>query len=658
MKKPVSFQSRLILWFIVFGFLPALVIAVIAFSAAKGLEAGSLARFQTMAENIADKIDRNLFERYGDVQAFGINNVLLDRTSWYKPGEEANPIVKAMNRYVYAYQCYALTIMVDLNGKVIAVNSSDQDAHPINTESFYENNYSEEPWFKACAAGQFTTKMPFTAPGNDTSTGTYIEDIHIDPDMKALYPESDGLTISFSAPVFDNEGEIIAYWSNCTKFSLVEGIVASSYAAAKDMGLPQTEITVLDSVGNIIVDYDPTVQKTEDVVHDMEVLLKFNLADKGVEAAQEAVAGKTGALWSYHARKQITQAAGYTHLRGALGFPGMNWSVLVRAPKDDVVALAGVRQIQRNVVITIVAALVAIIVIGSMLGRRFAAPFIAATHQLKRVAEGVFAISGELSASSQQLSEGATEQAANLEETSASLEEMSSMTQQNADNARQADAMAKEARGAADKGREIMGRMDKAIGEIKTSSDQTAKIIKTIDEIAFQTNLLALNAAVEAARAGEAGKGFAVVAQEVRTLAQRSAEAAKDITSLITESQTNADNGVGVSHEVGQILGQIGESISKVAQLIGEVSASTGQQSQGIDQITTAVSQLDQVTQTNAASAEEAAGVSEELTAQAEEMRQMVESLAAIVGSGKTETEAPSLKAASKEVGFVERRQR
>ena len=156
----------------------------------------------------------------------------------------------------------------------------------------------------------------------------------------------------------------------------------------------------------------------------------------------------------------------------------------------------------------------------------------------------VEAAATQVSSASQSMAQGASEQASSLEETSASLEEMASMTKQNADGARQANSMASDARDAAERGCAAMKRMEAAIGDIKQSADQTAKIIKTIDEIAFQTNLLALNAAVEAARAGDAGKGFAVVAEEVRNLAQRSAEAAKNTSVLIEGSQANADNGV------------------------------------------------------------------------------------------------------------------
>ncbi len=249
--------------------------------------------------------------------------------------------------------------------------------------------------------------------------------------------------------------------------------------------------------------------------------------------------------------------------------------------------------------------------------------------------EQVASASGQVSSASQSLAEGATEQAAGLEETSSSLEEMSSMTKQNADNAQQANTLASEARKAADTGTDAMGRMNTAINDIQKSSDETAKIIKVIDEIAFQTNLLALNAAVEAARAGEAGKGFAVVAEKVRNLAMRSAEAAKNTANIIEESVKNSKNGVDIASEVGKVLEEIVQSIGKTTDLVGEIAAASAEQSQGIEQVNTAVAQMDKVTQQNAANAEESASASEELSAQAEQMKHVVDQLVTLVGTSK-----------------------
>lgn len=270
------------------------------------------------------------------------------------------------------------------------------------------------------------------------------------------------------------------------------------------------------------------------------------------------------------------------------------------------------------------------------------------TSQLTRVAEQIWTgaeqvsdASGQVASASQALAQGTTEQAAGLEETSSSLEEMASMTKQNADNAAQAATLATGAQQAADTGAQSMRKMLQAIEEIQKSSDQTAKIIKVIDEIAFQTNLLALNAAVEAARAGEAGKGFAVVAEEVRNLAIRSSEAAEKTTELIEQSVKNAKNGVQISNEVKTALDQIVSGIGKTSALVNEIAAACKEQAQGIEQINSAVSQMDKVTQQNAAGAEESASAAEELASQAESMKQTVDQLQILIHGRHSSAKTP-----------------
>ena len=239
---------------------------------------------------------------------------------------------------------------------------------------------------------------------------------------------------------------------------------------------------------------------------------------------------------------------------------------------------------------------------------------------------------GLVASSSHSLADGSSEQAAALEETSASLEELNSMTKRNAESAQQAKVAATQARTSADTGSEHMKAMNIAMSAIKASSDGIAKIIKTIDEIAFQTNILALNAAVEAARAGEAGAGFAVVAEEVRALAQRSATAAKETADKIEDSVAKSQQGAQLSAQVAGSFETIQQQIRQLDQLVGEIATASQEQNQGIAQVTTAVSQMDKITQANAASAEETAAASQELNNQAVILSEAVTSLQTLMG--------------------------
>ena len=257
--------------------------------------------------------------------------------------------------------------------------------------------------------------------------------------------------------------------------------------------------------------------------------------------------------------------------------------------------------------------------------------------------------SRQVSDASQSLAAGTSEQAASLEESSATLEEMASMTQQNAENSNQARDLAKDNKESSVQGAGAMKSLVADIHLIKDSSDQTAKIVRTIDEIAFQTNLLALNAAVEAARAGDAGRGFAVVAEEVRNLAQRSASAAKDTTDLIEKSQENAEAGVRSATDVQEIFDTLREKAETVEKILRDVATANNQQAQGVEQVNTGIIQIDQVTQSNAANAEQTSAASQELASQVQILNGMMGDLGTIVGNTAVNGNGDSLHSMSNE---------
>jgi methyl-accepting chemotaxis protein len=385
MFKNVKIPLKLTLLFLIFGVVPTVSLGWIAYKETYKLEEIVPSDLERVALDVADMVDRNLFERYGDVQAFAINYVVHLREDWYVSGSDKNRIATAMNQYVDTYDIYYLTILVDLQGRVVAVNDRDADGQPIDTAFLYEKNFANSEWFKAVSNGRFTTRTPHTAPGNDISDGTFIEHLHIDQNVKQAYPGDNGMAIAFSAPVYE-DGKVIGYWSNRTKFSLVEDIFRVTYQDLKEKGFAGAELTLLDESGRVIIDYDPTRTGSEDIQHDYGVLMKLNLANNGVTAAQEAVAGRTGHLWESHARKQIMQAAGYTHLQGALGYPGMNWSILVRTPRDQ--AIAEILSTRQQLFVTGGVFIAATIFLGLLIGRVATRPLASMLDSVKRFAGG------------------------------------------------------------------------------------------------------------------------------------------------------------------------------------------------------------------------------------------------------------------------------
>ena len=245
-------------------------------------------------------------------------------------------------------------------------------------------------------------------------------------------------------------------------------------------------------------------------------------------------------------------------------------------------------------------------------------------QEIRGAASQVGAASEQLSAASRQVASGAQEQASSLEETAASLEELTGTVRQNADNARQASQLAIGAREKAEKGGQVVTAAVGAMQEITTASKKIADIVTVIDEIAFQTNLLALNAAVEAARAGEQGRGFAVVATEVRTLAQRSAAAAKEIKGLIQDSVDKVHDGSELVNRSGQMLGEIVTGVKQVTDIVSEIAVASEEQSRGIEQVNRAVTLMDQIVQSNAAQTEELSSTAQNLTSQARELQELV----------------------------------
>ncbi|MCF8028984.1 MAG: methyl-accepting chemotaxis protein [Desulfobacteraceae bacterium] len=369
---------------------------------------------------------------------------------------------------------------------------------------------------------------------------------------------------------------------------------------------------------------------------DKSQILEANMADFGF-GKQMMRQGEGMLEYTYSGVKKLANFASE---------PVSGWTVAVSASEDEL--MTPVRNLGYiNLGLAggvIVVALVAMYFLAVSIAR----PLQAMVGGLTQNSEQVASASAQVSSSSQSLAEGSSEQASSIEETSASLEEISSQTKMNMENSQSMDNMMKnEASPSFALMQEKMSVMDQNLKENVKLSEESAKIIKTIDDIAFQTNLLALNAAVEAARAGEAGKGFAVVAEEVRNLAGRSAEAAKNTQELIENSQNKIHETSSVYKEIAEALENTSQINQKMMSMASEVASASKEQSQGIDQVNNGVSEMDKVVQQNASNSEETASAAEELTAQAGELEDVVKRLNQLV-HGSTQNKAAAERAETK----------
>lgn len=682
----MKIRTKLIAAFLVLGIAPMAVLGVFAWRASQKAAQSNADTLTEVAKNIADKVDRNLFERYGDVQAFGLNRIVLDREQWYKPGEE-NAIVRAMNGYIDTYDLYYFTYMVDLEGKLIAVNTKDKDGKPIETTKLYETNYADTTWFKDAMAGRFLTSK------DGSFTGTAVGDFYVDDVAKEIFHD-DGLALTYTAPVKDEEGKIIAVWHNVAKWSLVEEIYQTAYGELKNRDLGSAELSMVDKNGVLIVDYDPKARGNESFVHDMAVLGQFNLVEKNVEAAQRVVKGERGAIVSTpHARKGINQTAGFAPCVGALGYPGLGWGVMVRVPTSE--ALAQSNAMRMTIMTTFFGALAVILVGSFLITGALIKPIRTIVTQLRDIAEGegdltkraddkrpdemgelgkwfnafitkvqgtvgevasaareVASAATQIAASSEQMAAGLTRQQEQTTQVSASVSEMTTSITEVARKTSEAAAAAEQAGNDSKTGgevvagtiREIKGVAEQVaasanvVGELGKKGEKIGVIIGVINDIADQTNLLALNAAIEAARAGEHGRGFAVVADEVRKLAERTTQATEEVGKSIREIQADTGNavkqietgsakvsgGVEMANSAGEALERISAGSHSLQAMVRSIASAAEEQSSASEQIAKSIEQINSVTRESSQGAGQAAQAAAQLSQQAEKMLSLV----------------------------------
>lgn len=583
-------------------------------------KAATRAVFGASANATADAIAAQFYERYGDVQAFGRNTVFY--------GKNTALMTRTLNGYAKDYGIYDLILFVDLKGNFIASNDLSPAGKPIKARQLADRSFRGEPWFVAAVEGKTTDEA-------GAMEGTYFAGPFMDQIVKDVYGTESYGTV-FSALVKDDAGRPVGVLSNHANWIWVENELINAANKLKISGFKHTDIQVINKEGFVIGSVDPESRPSDGPLkRDFEkMLLKYNPVNAGDVGAKRAIAGEIGEAEAIDPLETTNHVYGFSGFSGPKWVKSVGWGISI---KDEVEEVYGPIASSRNeFFIFSGVAFLACALIGIWFASGLAAKLTTIVSRVTEAVDSVSAVSAELAGAGHTVAAGATQAASSLEETVASLEELSSMVKLNSENAGQSSTLAQKSSKIAAEGGTEVGSLVESIMDISKSSRKIEEIINVIDDIAFQTNLLALNAAVEAARAGEQGKGFAVVAEAVRNLAQRSATAAKEISSLIRENVTKIDVCTKQADRSGNVLKEILDSVQKSTEISHDIASASREQSAGLVQISKAMNDLDQATQRNAATSEEVAASSDQMSKQAQAMNDVVQDLNRLIHGANT----------------------
>ncbi len=650
----MSVRYKLAVLLTLIGLLPFLIIFGVM-SHFRPIEEGTYGeRLETAAATVNDLIDRNLFERYGDVQAFGLNIVAHDQANWRK-FEDNNALVTAINQYVKLYGIYDLSLFIDTQGNMVSMNTRSAEGKLLTLNKLTKRNFADEEWFKRARNHQFLV-------GKGGLTGTAVTGPISSTETLDAYGDQ-RREIVFSAPVFDQAGNELGVWANFAGFKLVEDIVTSAHQTLKDTGMPNVEINLVDGKGKVL--YMANGDQTESDISGQSLVDLQDEAYKKV--GNEKAAGFLEAANIRHRDAEV-QLVGYAYSQGAYDYPGLSWSAIVRNDKGE--ALGTLQKIETNTFWIFLVMTIMIIAIGIYLGRVAAKPLVKTANDLSALSSGNLAVeitgtdrkdefgniaraeevfkqnlvktkqmqaeqkANEIKSSEEKrlymhnmaenfegsvgqivsmVSSAATELNASAENLTAIADETSRQSVVVAAATEEATASVQTVAAAAEELTSSIGeisrqiteqkrvtaeavteaqRTDETVASLATAATQIGQVVQLIQDIAEQTNLLALNATIEAARAGEAGKGFAVVASEVKNLASQTARATEEISKQIGTIQNVSQNAVSAIRKIGSTIDQVSQITGSIASAMEQQSAATREIAGSVQQAAAGTSEV------------------------------------------------------------------
>jgi len=653
--RRMSIKSKMLISLFLIGLTPAVIVGVLAYRSCRdGQVSESGVRLQTLAEETIDKVDRNLFERYGDVQAFAANPKALG---------DVEALRGAANHYTRLYGIYDLMLIVDRDGKILVANTEAYNGDPVDSSSLIGQSVKGEAWFEEIASGRIQHGTTFYS---DLERNERVADT----------AKTNGLCLAFAAPIVDEQGNVVRIWVNWASWDRIVGeIMVNQRKGLEEKGYQNISAQLISQQGVVLFDEQP------------ETILRTDLAKSGLVAAKRLVAGERGFTTEFNDNLNAPQINGFAASKGALGFPGYKWGVLVRQNAADAYRLARSLAVSMAIVIGIASVIVA--AVSFMLARAICQPILNVVDVVKAAAKGELTkrvnvrsmdeigvlgtAINQLCDSMQQMvrrvmdsSRSLTESATRLTQTSGGLEHgAADTTRQTATVAAAAEEMSVGAKSMAGAAEQVSSNVQTVAAAIEqmaanmtaisqnvessstvaqeaaalaqqsnarvnalgTAAEEIGKVIDVIQDIADQTNLLALNATIEAARAGEAGKGFAVVATEVKELAKQSAVATEGIRNKVLGIQASTG-------ETVQSIAQISTAIQKVNEAAQSISSAVEQQNAATREISQNVSRTNSAATTMARNVAESAAACQEIA----ENIVKVERSAKETAQGATET--------------------
>ncbi len=506
--------------------------------------------------NLGDTIDRNLFERYGDVQAFGYNTAAQDPANWRQPGAE-NPLVAAMNSYTKAYGLYPLMMMVDLNGDVLAVNTVSAKGETIETDFLYQKNFKGSPWFRAAHDGEFLV-------GRDGLTGTFVGAPEQNPLIQKIYG-SDGYSLAFAAPVFDADGQAIAIWVNFADMTLVDDILGEFRKSIVNSGVKNPDLMLIDKDGRILVDFDSESINASGVLqHDFNNLLKKNFTAMGFEPAILATQGKTGAWYGVNPDSGQESLVAYAASDGAYGYPGLGWSVLFAVdPKE---AFSVLENVKNGMLVVLLGAFVVSLLTALAIGAAVSKP-------IKRSAEVIEAIAGgdttiEITGTERKDEIGALARASEVFKQSVEARARLEAEQKEAE--RRAAIDKKKAQ--EDLANRFQSRVQGIIQTVASAATELYQTSESMGTIIHNVNSKAENASKASNLASHNVQSVAAAAEEMSSTVKEIAHQIARSSQAVREAVTQSEKADKTSDQLEEATKKIGDIVSLIQSIAGQIN--------------------------------------------------------------------------------------